>query len=232
MKKKKIRLKTFWTISNVGVSKGILDQTLKYNAYMLYHHSPSDGYRSIAAKGISGEGYEGHYFWDTETYMLPYFILTHKEKAKALLMFRYHTLDEARLEAKNLGATRGAKIPWRTISGVESSPYYPAGSAQIHINSDVALAFINYYYATKDEDFMFSYGVELLLETALFYLEYGHFKNDTFHLYGVTGPDEYTAIINDNYYTNKLAKTHMSFIYNFIKKHKKSLYWCVRQTKY
>ena len=221
--KEKARLTQFWEQSLIEVSDQPLDHIIKFNVYSLYHHSPLDGKRSIAAKGISGEGYEGHYFWDTETYMLPYFILTHPSKAKHLLLYRYALLPDAKEEAKNLGATRGAKMPWRTLSGKESSPYYPAGSAQIHINSDVALAYIQYYYATFDHEFMMQYGVELLLETALFYLEYGHFHEGKFHLYGVTGPDEYTAIVNDNYYTNRLAQNHLGFIADYVTKHKQAL---------
>lgn len=221
------RLHEFWKQSNIHVDHPKLDTILKYNVFMLHHHSPSDGLSSIAAKGISGEGYEGHYFWDTETYMLPYFILTNPVKAKSLLMYRYHNLDKAKHEARNLGAKRGAKIPWRTISGHESSPYYPAGSAQIHINSDVALAVMNYYYATNDFEFMMSYGLELLIETALFYLEYGSFAQGQFHLNGVTGPDEYTALVNDNYYTNRLAQIHMQFVCDFISKHKDTVQPCL-----
>ncbi len=213
------RLIEFWKNSYVHIDNPTLDSIMKYNVYMLHHQSPSDTYHSIAAKGITGEGYEGHYFWDTETYMLPYFILTNPQKAKALLTYRYHILDKARVEAKNLGTQRGAKMPWRTISGQESSPYFPAGSAQIHINSDIALAIINYYYATKDDDFMMDYGLELLIETGLFMLEYGHFHQGQFHLFDVTGPDEYTAIVNDNYYTNRLAKMHLSFTYDYILGH-------------
>ncbi len=209
----------FWESANLELSDPLLEKALRYNIYQLNLSGGSNSKMHIAAKGISGEGYEGHYFWDTETYMLPFFILTQPKRAKELLKYRYDKLDEAREEAKNLGCTRGAKIPWRTINGKESSPYYPAGSAQIHINSDIALAIINYYHATNDNEFMYMYGVEVLLETALFYLEYGHFKEHQFHLDSVTGPDEYTAIVNDNYYTNRLAKMHMEFVTYYITMH-------------
>jgi len=213
-------LKTkFWKYADIEVDDQMLDQSIRYNIYQLHQSGANDEKRHIAAKGISGEGYEGHYFWDTEAYMLPFFILTHPKQAKTLLMYRYHTLDEARLEAHNLGVSRGAKIPWRTINGKESSPYYPAGSAQMHINSDIAHAIKTYYYATRDDLFMAEYGLEILLETAIFLLEYGHFNEQGFHIYGVTGPDEYTAIVNDNYYTNKMAQAHFSFTYDYVTKH-------------
>lgn len=214
----------FWEHNHLSLSDQVLESALLYNTYQLNQSAGLNHLMHIAAKGISGEGYEGHYFWDTETYMLPYFILTQPQKARKLLLYRYYTLDASRLEARNLGCNRGAKIAWRTINGRESSPYYPAGSAQIHINSDIALAIINYYYATNDDEFMMNYGVELLLETALFLLDYGHFKNGKFHLDCVTGPDEYTALVNDNYYTNSMAIKHFSFTHTFIKKHRKQLH--------
>jgi alpha,alpha-trehalose phosphorylase len=213
----------FWDKSLVELSDTDINQALRYNLYQLSQSASTNYHMHIAAKGISGEGYEGHFFWDTETYMLPFFILTDPKKAKELLLYRYYTLDEARHEAKQLGCHRGAKIPWRTINGKEASPYFPAGSAQVHINSDIALAIINYYYATKDEGFMIEYGMEIIIETALFLLDYGHFKDGKFHIYNVTGPDEYTVLINDNYYTNNAAKHHFKFTHDYISSHKDEL---------
>ncbi|AUD63251.1 hypothetical protein BK010_06470 [Tenericutes bacterium MO-XQ] len=214
---------SFWKTSLVEISDDEINQALRYNLYQLSQSASTNYHMHIAAKGISGEGYEGHFFWDTETYMLPFFILTDPKKARELLLFRYYTLDEARNEAKHLGCHRGAKIPWRTINGKEASPYFPAGSAQVHINSDIALAIINYYYQTQDDDFMYKYGMEIIIETALFLLDYGHFKDDKFHIYNVTGPDEYTVLVNDNYYTNNAAQKHFKFAYEYICKHKASL---------
>lgn len=211
--------KSFWDKTHIEISNPEIEQALRYNLYQLNQSASTNHHMHIAAKGISGEGYEGHYFWDTEVYMLPFFILTDPNKAKELLLYRYHKLDESRLEARQLGFDRGAKIPWRTINGREASPYFLAGSAQVHINSDISLAIINYYHATHDLDFMFDYGLEIILETALFLLAYGHFKNDEFHIFNVTGPDEYTVLVNDNYYTNKAAKEHFKFASDFTQKH-------------
>ncbi len=211
--------KSFWDKTFISLSDREMEQALRYNLYQLNQSASTNHHMHIAAKGISGEGYEGHFFWDTETYMLPFFILTDPCKAKELLLYRYYKLNEAKLEAKKLGYHRGAKFPWRTINGNESSPYFPAGSAQVHINSDIALAYINYYYATKDIEFMMTYGLEIIIETALFLLEYGHFKDDQFHIYNVTGPDEYTVLVNDNYFTNKAAKEHFKFAIEFINNH-------------
>ncbi|MCR3905447.1 MAG: hypothetical protein NUK62_00265 [Tenericutes bacterium] len=215
--------RTFWSKANVEIDNKVIEKALRFNIYQLDQSGGVDSKTSIAAKGIAGEGYEGHYFWDTEVYMLPFFILTQPDKAKNLLMYRYNTLEQARVEAKNLGGTRGAKIPWRTINGKETSPYYPAGSAQIHINSDIAYAIKSYYEATHDLEFMIDYGAEILLETAIFILDYGHFKNGMFHLDSITGPDEYTAIVSDNYYTNHMAKVHFEFACDFVKEYEDQL---------
>lgn len=198
----------FWKKSLVEVSDPNIDLALKYSIYQLNSSGGEIDDLQIAAKGISGDGYEGHYFWDTEIYMIPFFILTQPVKARNLLMYRYKNLNKARDEAKHLGTFRGAKIPWRTINGLETSPYYPAGSAQIHINSDIAYSVISYFNMTNDREFMTQYGLEILLETAVFILDYGTFEKEKFHLNTVTGPDEYTALVNDNYYTNSMAKFH------------------------
>ncbi len=208
--------KTFWNNSPIYLSDKDVETALRYNVYQLHLNAGKHTETHIAAKGITGEGYEGHYFWDTESYMLPYFILTNPNKARKLLLYRYKTLDQSRREARNLGINRGAKIAWRTIDGSESSAYFLAGSAQIHINSDVALAFKHYLDATGDLKFILEYGIEVVLETALFLLEYGFFGADNkFHIYQVTGPDEYTTLVNDNYYTNSIAKKHFMFAYEF-----------------
>lgn len=188
---------------------------LHYAMYQLYSSGGEHDEIQIAAKGISGDGYEGHFFWDTEIYMLPYFILNHPDKARKLLMFRYKHIEQAKIEAEHLGINRGIKIPWRTINGDETSPYYPAGSAQIHINSDIAYSIIAYYNMTHDLAFLIEAGFELLLESAVFILDYGQFYNGQFHLNTVTGPDEYTALVNDNYYTNAMAQYQFNNIIRF-----------------
>lgn len=205
----------FWYEHELYLSDSTLNIALRYNVYQLSLSGGVSEHLQIAAKGISGEGYEGHYFWDTEIYMMPYFILNEPEKAKNLLMYRYHTLPKSKVEANKMGVRRGAKIPWRTINGEETSPYYPAGSAQIHINSDLVYALMQYYYASNDLQFMIDYGFELMLETALFILDYGFFDKKGFHLSKVTGPDEYSAIVNDNFYTNRMAEYHFDAVVEF-----------------
>lgn len=199
----------FWKKSYIKVdSNENVESILNYNLYQINSSGGESSLHNIAAKGLSGEGYEGHYFWDTEIYLVPFFSLTNPEKARKLLMYRYNTLAQARNEAFNLGYTKGAKIPWRTINGDETSPYYPAGSAQFHINSDVSYAIIKYFEVTNDLEFMVNYGFEILLETARFLVEALDYKDGIYHLHGVTGPDEYTTLVDDNYYTNQMLKYH------------------------
>lgn len=206
---------SFVNAHRVMTSREDINLALHFNLTHLYGSGGVHPHIQIGAKGISGEGYEGHYFWDTEIYMLPFFALTHPTQAKNLLTYRHHTLGYAKEEARKLGVNRGAKIPWRTINGKEASPYYPAGSAQVHINSDIAYAINQLYVLTADEHFMKTIGFELMVETAIFLLDYGHFNETGFHLDGVTGPDEYTAIVNDNAYTNKMAQFHFNRVVSF-----------------
>lgn len=146
----------------------------------------------IPAKGLSGQAYEGQYFWDTEIYLLPFLIYTAPRIARNLLKFRYQILDKARQRARELNQ-KGALFPWRTINGEEASAYYAAGTAQYHINADIAYAIKKYVEITGDTDFLYNEGVEILVETARLWVDLGFFKDEKFHIHGVTGPDEYTA---------------------------------------
>ncbi|MCL2216900.1 MAG: family 65 glycosyl hydrolase [Defluviitaleaceae bacterium] len=187
-----------------------LQDGLEFNMYQLLQSTGRDCITSVASKGISGEGYEGHYFWDTEIYIFPFFLYTQPETAKSLLQFRYNTLEGARKHAGIMGHGKGALYPWRTISGSECSSYFPAGSAQYHLTGDVAHAFMQYYYATDDLDYMAESGLEVLLETARLWIDTGNFGDDgKFHIHSVTGPDEYTCCVSDNYYTNRTAQHNL-----------------------
>jgi len=178
-------------------------------AYTLFQSAGPNGISFIPSKGLSGEGYEGHYFWDTEIYMFPFFLLTCPQIARRLLDYRYDTLDGARRQARLLGHAKGALYPWRTIAGSECSAYYPSGSAQYHINSDIAYAVSSYYFVTGDIEYIRDKGAELMIETARLWLDVGHFLNGQFRIDGVTGPDEYTCLVNNNYFTNLSVKYHM-----------------------
>lgn len=205
--KQRAFLKEFWNNSTMEImGDEDLNDSVCFNMYQLLQSAGYDGYSSIAAKGLSGEGYEGHYFWDTEMFMIPYFALTNPEIARKLLEFRYKTLNKARENAKLLGHERGVLFPWRTITGRECSGYYPSGTAQYHINGDIAYAVILYYKATGDWMFMKEMGMKILLETNRLWLDIGNYYKGQFHINCVTGPDEYTCMVNNNYYTNACAK--------------------------
>jgi alpha,alpha-trehalose phosphorylase len=171
-----------------------------------------DGRTNIAAKGVTGEGYEGHYFWDTEIYVFPFFLFSRPEIARALLQYRYNGLPKARERARQMAHDKGALYPWRTIAGEECSAYFPAGTAQYHINADVAYSIRLYLLATGDFDFMAEQGAEIVLETARIWTGIGSYdRKGRFCINEVTGPDEYTALVNNNYYTNAMARMHMTF---------------------
>ena len=163
----------------------------------------------IPAKGLTGDGYDGHTFWDTETYVLPVITYTAPGAARDALLWRHSTLDLARERARVLGMD-GAAFPWRTIRGEETSGYWPAGTAAFHINADIADAVARYWWATLDEDFDRDYGAELLVETARLWASLGHFDDGRgFRIDGVTGPDEYTAVVDNNVYTNLMAQRNL-----------------------
>lgn len=203
-------LDRFWAVSDIRITGSPSMQTgIRFNLYQLLQAAGRDSVSSIAAKGLSGEGYEGHYFWDTEIFMLPFFTLTHPEIARELLQFRYGLLDSARKRAREMGHRKGALFSWRTITGSECSAFFPAGTAQYHINADIAYSCVQYYLATGDDDFMARCGAEILFETARVWIDTGHYLDGTFRIDAVTGPDEYTAIVDNNYYTNAMAKYNL-----------------------
>ncbi|QSH42132.1 glycosyl hydrolase family 65 protein [Lentisphaerota bacterium ZTH] len=203
-------LDSFWKNADITIEGDAeIQNGIRFNMYQLLQSASNDKYSNIAAKGLSGEGYEGHYFWDTETYIYPFFLFTNPGLAKNLLMFRYNTLDGARKRAREMAHSKGALFPWRTINGDECSAYFPSGTAQYHINTDIAHAVIQYWQVTGDTQFMADFGAEILFETARVLYDVGHFRNDgKFVINEVTGPDEYTACVNNNYYTN-LTTQHL-----------------------
>lgn len=224
-------LHNYWDQADVQI-KGdpALQQGIRFNSFHLLQSVGRDGKTNIAAKGLTGEGYEGHYFWDTEIYILPFFLLHHPEVSRKLLEYRYSTLDQARERAREMAHEKGALFPWRTINGEECSAYYPAGTAQYHINGDIAFAIKKYMEVTEDTVFLTQYGAEMLFETARLWADLGAFienKGNQFCINGVTGPDEYTAIVNNNCYTNLIAKENMQYAYDvalWMKENEKDVY--------
>jgi alpha,alpha-trehalose phosphorylase len=220
----KNNLDNFWSTADIEVrGDPSLQQGIRFNLFQLYQSLGRDGKTNIAAKGLSGDGYDGHYFWDTEIYILPFFLYSQPAMARKLLEYRHHILDAARQRARDLAITKGALFPWRTIGGDECSAYYPAGTAQYHINADIAYAVQRYFEATDDAEFMRNYGAEIVLESARLWIELGSYdRQDRFCLNTVTGPDEYTALVNNNFYTNVMAKTHLAYaceVVEWLEKH-------------
>jgi alpha,alpha-trehalose phosphorylase len=190
-----------------------IQQAIRFNLFHILQASARAEDTGVPAKGLTGQAYEGHYFWDTETYLLPFLIYTSPRIAKNLLTFRHKMLPQARARAKELGH-RGAMFPWRTINGDEASAYYAAGTAQYHINADIMYALRKYVQATGDESFLRDYGAEMLVETARLWRDLGFYsdaKGGKFCINSVTGPDEYNTVVNNNAYTNLMARENLRY---------------------
>jgi trehalose/maltose hydrolase-like predicted phosphorylase len=210
-------LNEYWFKTDVKIQGDpAIQQGIRLNMFHLLQSVGRDGKTNIGAKGLTGEGYEGHYFWDTETFMLPFFLYNNPSISRKLLEYRYLILDKARERARQLDHEKGALFPWRTIDGDECSSYYPAGTAQYHINGDISFAIKRYMDATGDNDFLILYGAEILFETARVWADLGNFiprKGNKFCINGVTGPDEYNAVVNNNCYTNMMARENLEYAY-------------------
>ncbi|MGY1633221.1 glycoside hydrolase family 65 protein [Geodermatophilus sp. SYSU D01186] len=186
-----------------------LQQAVRVGVFHLLQAGLRAERQPIPAKGLTGPGYDGHTFWDTETYVLPALTYIAPQAARDALRWRHSTLELARERARVLGL-HGAAFPWRTIRGEETSGYWPAGTAAFHINADIADAVVRYHNATLDEEFDRDHGAELLIETARLWASLGHFDDEHgFRIDGVTGPDEYTAVVDNNVYTNLMAQRNL-----------------------
>ena len=190
-----------------------IQQAIRFNLFHMLQASARAEDVGVSAKGLTGRAYEGHYFWDTEIYLLPFLTYTSPRIARNLLTFRHKMLPQARVRARQLGH-RGAMFPWRTISGEEASAYYAAGTAQYHINADIMYALRKYVQATGDELFLRTCGAEMLVETARLWLDLGFYSDEKmgkFCINGVTGPDEYNTVVNNNAYTNLMARENLRY---------------------
>lgn len=203
-------LDDFWDGADVQVDGDpALQQAVRFALFHVLQASVRSEVRPIAAKGLTGPGYDGHCFWDTETFVLPVLVHTAPEAAANALRWRRDTLPYARDRARRLGL-EGAAFPWRTINGEECSAYWPAGTAAFHINADIADAVVRYHDGTRDEQFADDTGVELLVETARLWRSVGHYdRAGGFRIDGVTGPDEYSALVSNNVYTNLMAQRNL-----------------------
>ncbi|UFU03325.1 family 65 glycosyl hydrolase [Ruania suaedae] len=209
--KQRAYLDDFWQHSDVEFDGDPgLQQAVRVSMFHVLQCSARAEGQGLGAKGLSGIGYDGHTFWDADLFALPMLTYTMPQAARDHLVWRRDTLPQARERATELGL-RGAAFPWRTITGKECSGYWPAGTAAFHVNSAVADATARYVAATGDTEFDRGPGTELLTETARLWASLGHFNTDgSFHIDGVTGPDEYTAIVDDNLYTNVMAQANLA----------------------
>lgn len=212
--KQRAWLETFWRDADVEVEgQPHIQQAVRWCLFQLAQATARSDQLGIAAKGVTGSGYEGHYFWDTEVYLVPFLIYTAPGVARNALRFRVNLLPQARERAAVM-SQRGALYPWRTINGEEASAYYAAGTAQYHIDADVAFAFSKYRDLTGDTEFMYRDGAAVLVETARLWADLGFWRREAdgtqrFHIHGVTGPDEYTAVVNNNMFTNVMAGANL-----------------------
>jgi trehalose/maltose hydrolase-like predicted phosphorylase len=203
-------LDLFWSGADVEVEGDpAMQQAVRFGLFHVLQCSARTERRAIAAKGLTGTGYDGHAFWDSEGFVLPVVAVTLPHAARDALLWRHSTLDKARARAAQLGL-KGAAFPWRTIDGDECSAYWPAGTAAFHVNADIAYAVERYRAATGDEVFVRDIGIELLVETARLWLSLGHHdRHGGWHIDGVTGPDEYSALADDNVFTNLMAARNL-----------------------
>lgn len=206
-------LSNFWARADITVAtEGRVQQAIRWNLFQLCQASARAETSGIPAKALTGQAYDGHYFWDTEIFITPFLTYTQPRVTRNLLRFRQLMLPHARQRAAEL-SEHGALFPWRTINGEEASSYYAAGTAQYHINADIAYALRRYVDIRGDRDFLADVGAEILIETARMWRGLGFFSDTDgqFHIHGVTGPDEYTTVVNDNAYTNLMARCNLWF---------------------
>ena len=204
----------FWRDAGLALADAGAAQALRHGLFQLVQAAGRDGSASLAAKGQTGEGYEGHVFWDAEIYALPVFVYLAPATARAMLQWRIDRLDAARANARLMGHGRGALYPWRTIGGAECSSFFPAGAAQYHINADIAHALQLYVMTTGDRSILADGGAAMLAETARIWLQVGFHdpaRDDAFVINRITGPDEYSALVDNNLYTNLMAAAHLRF---------------------
>ena len=213
-------LDDFWERSDVEIDGDAeLQQAIRFALFHTLQAGARGEQRAIAAKGLTGPGYDGHTFWDTEMFVLPVLTYTAPHACADALRWRLQTIDLARDRAKTLGL-KGSAFPWRTIRGEECSSYWPAGTAAFHINADIADAVRRYQAAADDPDFEREVGTELLVETARLWRSLGHHDAaGNFRIDGATGPDEYSAIADNNVYTNLMAQRNLRAAADAVERH-------------
>ncbi|HDZ76976.1 MAG TPA: glycoside hydrolase family 65 protein, partial [Candidatus Omnitrophica bacterium] len=233
-----------WQVAEVSIwGDPEVEKNFRFNIYhMLICANQDGGTSSIGAKALTGEGYRGHIFWDTEIYVLPFYLYVLPDVAKSILLYRYKRLDAARENAKKYGY-KGVMFPWESAGiGVDETPGWAkdldgkiikihTGKVEHHITADVAYAFYHYYNITKDETFLIDYGYEVLFETARFWasrVEYNKRKKK-YEINCVIGPDEFHVDINNNAFTNIMAKWNLLTAYKLFHQFKKCNTQCCKR---
>jgi alpha,alpha-trehalose phosphorylase len=213
-------LADFWDVADVQIEgDSEIQQAVRFGMFHVLQAGARAERRCIPGKGLTGPGYDGHTFWDTEAYVLPVLVHTLPQAAADALRWRQSTLDLAKERAETLNLA-GATFPWRTIRGQECSGYWPAGTAAFHINADIAIAVQRYVDNTNDLTFEEETGLELLVETARLWMSLGHHDaQGRWHIVGVTGPDEYTAVVRDNLFTNLAAAANLRGAADAVNRH-------------
>ena len=216
-------LDTFWDCADVEVDGDpVCQQAVRFGLFHVLQASVRAERRAIPAKGLTGNGYDGHAFWDTEGYVLPLLTYTVPHAAADALRWRTSTLELARERADVLDLA-GASFPWRTIHGEECSAYWPAGTAAWHVNADIAMAFERYRVATGDDSLEEECGLLVLVDTARLWMSLGHHdRHGVWHLDGVTGPDEYSAVVRDNVFTNLMAASNLRIAAEACERHRET----------
>lgn len=213
-------LDEYWATADVEINgDDELQRAVRFAQFQTLQASARAERRPLGAKGLTGPGYDGHAFWDAEAYVLPVLTYTYPRAAADALRWRHSTLEAAKQRAAELGL-EGAAFPWRTISGAECSGYWPAGTAAFHISADIAAAVARYVAASGDVAFEREIGIELLVETARMWRSLGHENHDgLFRIDGVTGPDEYSAITDNNVFTNLMAQRNLRWAADAARRH-------------
>ena len=215
-------LDNFWDHADVEVEGDPeIQQAVRFALFHILQATAGGKGQAVPAKGLTGTGYDGHSFWDTESFVLPVLTWTAPDAAAEALRWRHATLPAARRQARQLNLA-GASFPWRTINGEECSGYWPAGTAAFHVNASVADAVRRYVAATGDDTFEAQEGLELLVETARLWRSLGHHDAaDRFCIDGVTGPDEYSAVADNNVYTNLMAARNLVGAADAVERHRR-----------
>lgn len=207
-------LKSFWENVDIEIdSDDAIQQGLRFSAFQIFQSTGKDGITNISANGLSGTGYSGHTFWDTEVFMMPMYIYSNPQIAKKLIEYRYNILDKARERAKQMD-DEGALFAWNSINGEECGHVFEAVTAQYHINNDVFYAIYRYWEATGDEEFLLNECAEILFEISRCMAHRGAFiptKGNKFCINVICGPDEYNPVVDNNLYTNVLTQKQLYF---------------------